>query len=384
MKAIDKKGWVKVKFGDVCRNLNVTTKTPIDSGFNKVIGLENLVSGSLHIQTWGDVSDGTTFTKTFLPGHVLFGKRRAYLKKAAVAEFKGICSGDILVFEAIKEKLNPKLLPFLVSSDRFFDHAIKTSAGSLSPRTKFQDLANFEFFLPPKDQQEKLAELLWAGDDCSMMNKGLRDKMNELLWCLVNLKVKEVKRFEKLGDHGELFKGKGIAKSDIKDSGLPAIRYGEIYTTHHVIYENSSSFIDEATKGKSVKLQKGDILFAGSGETMEDIGKAVAIDSVDELYAGSDIVIFRPNDDANPFYWGFILNSQFMRTRISRLGKGAQVVHIYANDLAKLDVPMTDINGQNLLGTLFNRLNCMIKEVDGQIQISSKVNMQLKNSIFNL
>jgi len=164
MKQLDKKGWKAVRFGDVCRNLNVTVKSPAENGYDKVIGLENIDSGNLHIKTWGDIADGTTFTKTFEPGHVLFGKRRAYLKKAAVAEFKGLCSGDILVFEANAKVIHPKLLPFIVSSDRFFDYAIKTSAGSLSPRTKFQDLANFEFSLPPIDQQEKLAELLWAGN----------------------------------------------------------------------------------------------------------------------------------------------------------------------------------------------------------------------------
>ncbi len=181
MKQLDKKGWKIVRFGDVCRNLNVTVKSPEENGYDKVIGLENIESGSLHIKTWGDLADGTTFTKTFEPGQVLFGKRRAYLKKAALAEFKGLCSGDILVFEAITKVLHPKLLPFIVSSDRFFDYAVKTSAGSLSPRTKFQDLANFEFTLPPIDQQEKLAELIWAGDEAIRKYNLILKNTNELL-----------------------------------------------------------------------------------------------------------------------------------------------------------------------------------------------------------
>lgn len=83
MKQIDKKGWKKVRFGDVCQNLNVTVKSSVENGYEKVVGLENIESGSLHIKTWGDIADGTTFTKTFEPGHVLFGKRRAYLKKGS-------------------------------------------------------------------------------------------------------------------------------------------------------------------------------------------------------------------------------------------------------------------------------------------------------------
>ena len=162
MTQIDKKGWKKVRFGDVCRNLNVTIKNPSEQGYNRVVGLENIESGNLHISSWGDVSDGTTFTKTFEPGHVLFGKRRAYLKKAAYTEFKGLCSGDILVFEANQKVINTELLPFIVSSDRFFEHAVKTSAGSLSPRTKFADLKGFEFYLPGQELQEKYFKLFHA------------------------------------------------------------------------------------------------------------------------------------------------------------------------------------------------------------------------------
>lgn len=164
-KGIDRTGWTKTTFGEVCRNINTTIKSAADKGIERYVGLEHIESGSLHIKTWGNVNDGTTFTKTFKSGHVLFGKRRAYLKKAAVANFEGLCSGDILVFEANEKKIDPQLLPFLVSSDGFFDYAVKTSAGSLSPRTKFQDLAKYSFHLPPLKEQAKLAELLWAGDD---------------------------------------------------------------------------------------------------------------------------------------------------------------------------------------------------------------------------
>ncbi|MGI4873425.1 MAG: restriction endonuclease subunit S [Janthinobacterium lividum] len=164
MKNLDKTTWKKVKFGDVARSLNTTVRDPQAAGLERVIGLEHIESNSLHIKTWGSIADGTTFTRTFQPGQVLFGKRRAYQRKAALAEFAGLCSGDILVLEANEKQLLPQLLPFLVHSDGFFDHAVRTSAGSLSPRTKFQDLADYEFLLPPRDQQARLAELLWAAD----------------------------------------------------------------------------------------------------------------------------------------------------------------------------------------------------------------------------
>lgn len=163
---IDTSKWDKVSFGDVARCLTVATKNPLSEGLERYVGLEHIEPGNIHIKAWGDVAKGTTFTRVFRKGQVLFGKRRAYQKKAALAEFDGICSGDILVCEAIEGKLIPELLPFVVQSDRFFDFAIKTSAGSLSPRTKFKDLAKFSLKLPSKrDDQKRIADLLWSIDD---------------------------------------------------------------------------------------------------------------------------------------------------------------------------------------------------------------------------
>ncbi len=162
---IDTSAWDKVTLGDIAQSLTIATKDPLSEGLERYVGLEHIEPGNIHIKSWGDVADGTTFTRVFRKGQVLFGKRRAYQKKAAVAEFDGICSGDILVCEAIKDAVVPELLPFIVQSDRFFEHAIKTSAGSLSPRTKFKDLAKFTFKLPAKPaDQKRIADLLWSID----------------------------------------------------------------------------------------------------------------------------------------------------------------------------------------------------------------------------
>ncbi len=95
---------------------------------------------------------------------MLFGRRRAYLKKASVAPFDGICSGDITVIAARPECLLPELLPFIIQNDALFDYAVEKSAGSLSPRVKWEHLKNYSFELPEMNQQRKLSELLWAMD----------------------------------------------------------------------------------------------------------------------------------------------------------------------------------------------------------------------------
>ena len=160
----DRKGWKRVRFGDVVENC-AETCDPQEAGLERFIAMEHLEPGSLHIRSWGNVADGTTFTRRCRPGQVLFGKRRAYQRKVAVAEFEAVVSGDIYVLKPKNESLLTELLPFLCLSERFFEHAVGTSAGSLSPRTNWSSLASFEFDLPPLDQQRRIAEILWAADE---------------------------------------------------------------------------------------------------------------------------------------------------------------------------------------------------------------------------
>jgi type I restriction enzyme S subunit len=161
----DRKQWTKVRFGDVVENVNETEREPLKAGIVRFIGLEHLEPGSLHVRAWGNVADGMTFTRRCRPGQVLFGKRRAYQRKVAVAEFDAVVSGDIYVLDPKEDRLLPELLPFLCLSERFFKFAVETSAGSLSPRTNWSHLAEFNFDLPPLDQQRRLAEILCAVDE---------------------------------------------------------------------------------------------------------------------------------------------------------------------------------------------------------------------------
>lgn len=154
-------GWRQVKFGDVVQLSKARSQDPLADGIERYVGLEHLEPGDLRIRSWGNVADGVTFTSVFKPGQVLFGKRRAYQRKVAVADFSGVCSGDIYVLETQDSRiLLPELLPFICQTDAFFDHAVGTSAGSLSPRTNWTSLADFVFALPPLDEQSRLIKLL--------------------------------------------------------------------------------------------------------------------------------------------------------------------------------------------------------------------------------
>jgi restriction endonuclease S subunit len=99
------------------------------------------------------------------PGDVIFGKRRAYQRKAAIVDFEGICSAHAFVFRANPDLIDPKLFPFFLHSDQFMHRMVDISVGGLSPTINWGDLKHQEFLLPPKEEQTKLAELLWAMDE---------------------------------------------------------------------------------------------------------------------------------------------------------------------------------------------------------------------------
>ena len=160
---LDRSTWTRVKFGDVVNNVNENVKDASAAGITRVVGLEHLDPRELKVQRWASTDDETTFSRRVRPGQTLFGKRRSYQRKTAYAEFDAICSGDILVFAAKDATvLLPELLPFIASTDEFYRMALETSAGSLSPRTRWSDIAKYEFDLPPLDEQKRIAELLWA------------------------------------------------------------------------------------------------------------------------------------------------------------------------------------------------------------------------------
>ena len=240
-----KTGWQMIKFAEIAKEVNVTTKDPLKDGLEFYVGLEHLDSQSLRIQRKGVIADDNpTFNKRFSPGHILFGRRRAYLKKAAVADFEGICSGDITVIEAIPGKIIPELLPFIVQSDMFFDWAIKNSAGGLSPRVKWKSLAEFEFPLPPLDRQKNILEVLQKVDYCiNLTNQAIEQTVlfyKSTRFEMINYGAKK-NRFKIIPENWDrqnfiefatLQRGFDLPEQDRKNGGYPIFASANIVGTH--------------------------------------------------------------------------------------------------------------------------------------------------------
>ena len=160
----------------------------------------------------------------------------------------------------------------------------------------------------------------------------------------------EVKR---LGEIGVFSKGKGILKAQILESGLPCIRYGEIYTTHHFVIKEFKSYISEDVANESQEISKGDILFAGSGETIDDIGKAVVYIGDYKAYAGGDTIIFKPKKN-NSETISYILEMDSSRKQKRTFGQGNSVVHIYPSELKKLKIPIPPLPEQQKIASILS------------------------------
>jgi type I restriction enzyme S subunit len=168
----------RVFLGDVAIESRETYKG--DKTGVPVVGLNHLVSEEIKLTDW-DMGTENTFSKYFIEGDVLFGRRRAYLKKAVVAPFSGICSGDITVIRAKDGGILPELLPFVIQNDELFSYAVNKSAGSLSPRVKWSRLKQFEFELPDLVKQTELADLLWSMEDTKAAYKNLLEQTDDLI-----------------------------------------------------------------------------------------------------------------------------------------------------------------------------------------------------------
>jgi len=167
-----------VRFGQIAKESRETFKGNLENV--PIVGLEHIEPYDMLLKKY-DMNVETTFTKAFKKGQVLFGRRRAYQHKACVATVNGVCSGDITVIEPINEKVDEKLLPFIIQNDDFFEHAIKGSNGALSPRVKWQHMASFEVNLPSQNEQKLLADKLWAAYEVKQSYLNMIEATDELV-----------------------------------------------------------------------------------------------------------------------------------------------------------------------------------------------------------
>lgn len=159
---ISKAGWTRVRFDQIATQINDRVDNPAEAGVDRYVGLEHLDPDSLRIRRWGEPTDVESTKLRFQPGDIIFGKRRVYQRKVAVADFEGICSAHAMVLRAKPGAVLPEFLPFFMQSDLFMERALSISVGSLSPTINWKALAAEEFLLPPIREQARVVEALSA------------------------------------------------------------------------------------------------------------------------------------------------------------------------------------------------------------------------------
>ena len=175
-----KPGWKTWRFDQIAVNINDRIDNPSEADVEHYVGLEHLDPDSLKIRRWGVPSDVEATKLCFRKGDIIFGRRRVYQRKLAVAEFDGICSAHAMVLRPKTDVVLPEFLPFFMQSDLFMTRALEISVGSLSPTINWKTLAAQEFALPPLEEQRRIAELLWAYEETLDTLKESRRSLNQM------------------------------------------------------------------------------------------------------------------------------------------------------------------------------------------------------------
>lgn len=170
----------KYRFAEIAYN-STAKKKPTEADKDTYIGLEHLDSGSLTVSRWGAEVAPIGEKLIMKKGDVLFGKRRAYQKKVAIAPFDGIFSAHGMVLRPNETIITKEYFPLFISSDYFLDEAIRISVGSLSPTVNWKDLKDLTFNIPTLEEQRRLTPLVWAAIESKNAYIALLERTDELV-----------------------------------------------------------------------------------------------------------------------------------------------------------------------------------------------------------
>ena len=173
---------------------------------------------------------------------------------------------------------------------------------------------------------------------------------------------------KKLIDIGTFGKGKGIPGNKMQSDGVPCVGYGDIYMKYNYFhFEEAQSFVDEETAKDSQLIKKGTLLFTGTGETAEEIGKCVCYNGYSTICAGGDIITFVPQD-VNPLFLAYQQYQNFSLKKKASFGQGHSVVHIQKESLEKLNVAYPESkNEQSRIVEILMKWDKAIELYDKQI-----------------
>ena len=335
--------WKVDRLGEIC--LTFKSGTTITSQSIKESGLYPVYGGNgLRGYTDSYTHNGDYILigrQGALCGNINFIRGKAYISEHAIA----VQPNESNSIEFLRYKLD-------------FWNLNRFSESSAQPGLSVEKLVRYKLAVPPMGEQRKIAEILGVWDEAIEKQSRLIEKLELRKRALMQRLLTGRTRLPgfttpwqkvKLGEIGKFDKGVGVPKEKIVSEGCKAITYGEIYTKYDYVIKDFASYIDSDTAQTSKQISSGVILFAGSGETLEDIGKCVVFIDNDTAYAGGDIIIFKPSIEVDSLVLSYILNSPVAIAQKRRYGQGHSVVHIYQKDLARIEFELPSLPEQKVI-----------------------------------
>ncbi len=371
-------GWRIVKFGEIAKSVSKRVD-PANTELEVYVGLEHLDPDNLRITRRGVPSDVKGQKLLVQPGQIIFGKRRAYQRKVAVADFDGICSAHAMVLEAIPEAVVPEYLPFFMLSDMFMERAVAISEGSLSPTIKWKTLANQEFPLPPHPRQEEMLEVFEKIEETifqSEMTSEALQRAQDIAYGDFFRKLDDLDDSSIVGE--DLFKlGGGNAPKDIplKDNGDTNYIKVDCFNDERnsEILNFSVWTFDKDEAHKSVKIYpSGSVIFPKRGAAIFKnrvgiLGKGAAVDS--------NIMVLQTLGD---------ISSEYMRSylhwkNLSTICDNAGVPQLNNKHLYPMNFPLPDKDDR----MKFNNISENFARLQDQLFLKHEKTIGLRKVIIN-
>lgn len=264
------------------------------------------------------------------------------------------------------KKMDVTYLRQFVGSDQFIKYVDSVKTVTAIPHISPGDIRRFTIPVPPTiEEQRAIAQALSDVDALlAALDQVIAKKCDLKQAAMQQLLTGETRlpgfsgnwEVKQLGDIGQFLKGRGVKKDEAQSGTLPCIRYGEIYTHHNDYIKSFNSWISPQVAATATRLKQGDLLFAGSGETKEEIGKCVAFIDDCEAYAGGDTVILRATG-INPMFMGYYCNTAPIAAQKASKGQGDAVVHISAAALSSIVLALPSLPEQNAIATALSSMD---------------------------
>lgn len=347
---LDKSAWKRVSLGEVAAASREKVD-PSGGSVERFVAGEHMDTDDLKIHRWGDAAEvdlGPAFHRRFRPGQVLYGSRRTYLRKVAVADFDGVCANTTFVVESRDDEvLLQEFLPFVMSSEPFHAFAIAESKGSVNPYVNWSDIERYEFDLPPLDEQKRLAELLWAIErhrhsvTCmpSTMSSGYDAWLSERLAGAPTVQ---------LGDVLSLQHGRPVPSTLYGKGEFPLLRPGDMNVDGSVSWSDSSVRIpqDFVEQYGDWVLAPGDLVINMTAQSLEDrfLGRVCRMH--DKALLNQRIGRLAGDGRVSTDFAFIALRSGGFSEWVARKSEGSKVKHMHWRHIADYALPLPSASEQ--------------------------------------